>query len=66
MKTYQETVELFVPAYQRSLDGADFYDHREWAEFVATEQVKIETAAFIFGTTREAMCADIIAAANAR
>lgn len=64
MKTYQETVESFVPAYKRSRNESDFYDHKAWAEFVAIEKVKIETAAFVFGTTYEAMCKDIIAAAE--
>lgn len=64
MKSYQEVIESFVPAYKYSLDESNFYDRKDWAEFVHEEKVKIETAAFIFGTTYKAMCKDIIAAAN--
>lgn len=64
MKSYQEVIESFIPNYKRSRNKNDFYNHKEWAEFVYEESIKIEMAAFIFGTNYKAMCDDIIAAAN--
>lgn len=64
MKSYQETINLLVEDYVYSRDDRNFYDHREWAEFVDKANTKMDMVAFIFGTTRKEVAADVIAAAE--